>query len=47
MFTFNTCLRFSLTYKFVNVQKKTFNFKRTLPVYGKYEKELKVNTIFG
>ena len=27
MFTFNARLRFTHTYKFVNVQKKTFNLK--------------------
>jgi len=35
MFTFDTCLRFTHMYKDVNVQKITFNFKSTLPVYGK------------
>jgi hypothetical protein len=35
MFKFDICLRFTHTYKDVNFQKITFNFKITLPVYGK------------
>jgi hypothetical protein len=34
MFTFDTCLRFTHTYKDVNVQKINFKFQSTWPVYG-------------
>jgi hypothetical protein len=45
-FTFDICLRFTHTYMDVNVQKINFNFKSTLPVYGKQELDLKVNAMF-
>ena len=32
---FDTRLRFTHTYKDLNVQKITFNYKSVLPVYGK------------
>ena len=33
-------------YKIVNVQKMTFNLQSTLPGYGKFDLDLKLNAIF-
>jgi len=46
MFTFDTYLRFKLTYKYINVRKVSFNFKSPLQFYGKKELDIKVNAIF-
>jgi len=46
MFTFDTCVRFTHTYKNVIVQKINVYFKSTWPVYGKKELDLKVKAIF-